>query len=520
MARKPRSQRRNNKGGVSNNGDESSKSNKNKKDKLSISYDPGFNNNNDQLSETYTVADSFSIASTLVEDDFNEKILDEDIEDNINNDKDNVTTAASKRHQKLLDILNILTDYTSEKRTVKREGIMRKLFRSITHYATGTIGYETIEHHFESHIQPCCLFSLRQYNCPAEQYVACRVFEASSVLLGCDQDIVYESILYKPLSRIIMSTNASRSIAVRIAALRALTMCNFICCSNDDITSTNELLNLCQLLAQETYREEPSPLSIRTAAIDCWSLLATKISYGALSGQYDNDIVGRGLLFLTTIQTSLDTSNVLLRSSAGECMSLIHEARLNLGTDDNFDNTDNDNNCTERKYRQGSWENSGEEYEILIDEIRQRVGELSNESGYQLSKKAKKEQKSSFREYMGTIIDNESPTEIINFRNIGSITLDSWESIIQLNFIRHCLQGGFQIQLLTNTTLQDIFNVDNNIISKAFNGNNNNLSSMEKRWFLSKNSEVSKENDMKLTKQRRNRNNVKNHFLTIDGDDI
>jgi hypothetical protein len=33
----------------------------------------------------------------------------------------------------------------------------------------------------------------------------------------------------------------------------------------------------------------------------------------------------------------------------------------------------------------------------------------------------------------------------------------NWREIIHAQFVRHCLQGGFQIQLTTNETLQVIF---------------------------------------------------------------
>ena len=165
-------------------------------------------------------------------------------------------------------------------------------------------------------------------------------------------------------------------------------------------------------------------------------------------------------------------------------------------------------------YATGSWD--GSEWEVLMDEVKQRVAELSVESGHHMSKKSKKEQRATFRDYMNTIVDDESPEEVVNFRG-GKLKLSSWKGIIQLNFVRHCLQGGFQTQLMTNETLHSIFGAEGHI---HWDGSGAALSQLEKRLTLSKTSEAAKAADKAMTKQRRTRTNVKNHFLTADGEDI
>ena len=146
-----------------------------------------------------------------------------------------------------------------------------------------------------------------------------------------------------------------------------------------------------------------------------------------------------------------------------------------------------------------------------MDEVKQRIAELSVESSHHRSKQAKKEQRSNFRDFNNTIVDDESPEEIVNWRG-GKLTLNSWKEIIQLNFVRHCLQGGFQIQLMTNETLHGVFGA-------TFNASGG-LNQLEKRLYMSKTSEAAKAADKAMAKQRRTRTNVKNHFLTADGDDI
>ena len=209
---------------------------------------------------------------------------------------------------------------------------------------------------------------------------------------------------------------------------------------------------------------------------------------------------------MSLIQDCLEGEACLeLRSAAGECLAIIHEARVNLG------DIDGDNGA-ERRYGQGGWENS--EWEETMDYLQQQIVYFSNQSGHSISKKAKKEQRAIFREYMATLVDGESPQQTVSFRG-GSLTLTSWGEIVQLNFIRHCLQGGLQTQILTNPTLQAFFCADGNVLNS-----NGHLSQLEKRLFLSKTSEASKQAYVDRNKKRRTRNDIKNHFLTADGEDI
>jgi hypothetical protein len=120
-----------------------------------------------------------------------------------------------------------------------------------------------------------------------------------------------------------------------------------------------------------------------------------------------------------------------------------------------------------------------------------------------------------FRDFAATVIEDEAPHESISFRGGSSITLKSWKEIIQLNFIRNCLQGGFQAQLTSNATLLNLFGLDGDALQNTAASS---LSQLEKRLIMSKMSEAAKAADLKMIRQRRNRHNSKNQFLTADGD--
>ena len=396
---------------------------------------------------------------------------------------------------------------TSEKRSAKREQSLRSLFKAITQYAVFTTGQETVLSKLDDTILPLCINGLRSgVASPAEQYASCRVLEATSIVIGGDQDEYCEHI-YDLLTRVVKATG--RAPQVRGAALRALSMAYFICAS--DFGGTDAILDLCKNVCAPRFRGEDVQPHLRAVSLDCWALLCSTLHGAHIAGEDDADDdsggIGRGIGILPKLSECLHHTNFDLRCSAGECFALIHEARLDMGLDD-----DEIENTTERRFRRGSWD--GSEWEVVMDEVKQRVAELSVESGHHMSKKAKKEQRSTFREFMSTIVDDESPNEVVTFRG-GTLTLKSWREIVQLNFIRHCLQSGFQIQLMTNRTLQLIFGADGNTLNT-----NSTMSQLEKRLTLSKTSEASKAADQDMKKRRRSKQNKQNHFLTIDGEDI
>lgn len=486
MAKKPRSQRRrknNSKGGDSGDGNS----------------DVG---GADYLSESHTIATIHSAASSLTGlggDDDPDWDIDDDWDGKTNNDNESLQAAAESRQTQLVDALVAVEDLTSEKRTAKREQLLKGCFKALTQYATSP-PYEDVWDRRET-LLAACRHSIR-YGSPSEQYAACRVLEATATLIG--DEGLYED-LKGHLTRIV--TSSHRAVPVRIAALRVMGMIVFIGVDEDSVTES--VMDICEDMAKPEYRGDTVPTALRAAALNVWNLLATTVHYLYVSGR-DDVSTGRGLLLLPLLQDSLEQSaDLALRAAAGECIAWIHTARLELGILDTEDETSM-YNTTQKQYQQGSWE--GSEWEDTMAEIEQTMDELSNQTGHYMSKKAKKEQRAYFRDYLATLQDNQAPEQVVQFRG-GSLELTSWKEIIALNFIRRCLQGGFQIQLLTNPTLQAIFGADGSTLNES-----GNMSQLEKRWYLSKTSEAAKSKDMDLTKKRDKRNNIKNHFLTADGE--
>ncbi|EJK60678.1 hypothetical protein THAOC_18927 [Thalassiosira oceanica] len=130
-------------------------------------------------------------------------------------------------------------------------------------------------------------------------------------------------------------------------------------------------MDLCEEVAGGRYRGEDVAPSLRAAALDCWSLLATTLNDLEVSG----DGTGRGMALLPLLAGCLDQPDAGLRRSAGEALALIHECRLGLGLTD-----DEGANATDRRYGRGRGrarvraERRGDEEHVPCGEEEAEVG--------------------------------------------------------------------------------------------------------------------------------------------------
>ena len=503
----------------------------------------------DSLPEDFTIAGSIASTSVFWEDDNDNNNNESNKRNNDDDDlligttvhHDKAALAAASRRAQLDDALrpflgpdSFLEDdsaavdndpkvFATEKRTAVREVYWRRLFAALIHTpaALWQVADSDYGHATADALWTAAQTSL-QRGAAAEQYAACRVLEAWAVVAsGADSEDALDdwaTTVAKGLHRVVQT--ASRATVVRSAALRAWTVAVWMGAAVVD-ERTDAVLDVCHDVAQPVYRQHPVPSALRATALDCWTVLATTLSENTVAGQ-DDVTHGRGMDMLPVLRDILASDNATdvspdLKASAGETAAFIHECRWQCGDqDDAADKPDSHQEVVvanqQQWYPSGSWE--GTEWEELVDEIRQSVADLANQSGHYMSKKAKKAQRATFREYLATLLDEEPPEQTVALRNEGSLVLTAWKQIAPLNFLRATLQAGLLLQLMTNATLQILFDV------QAVGIKADGLSALEKRLYLSKASEASKEADRVMTKNRDKRERIKNHFLTVDGDEI
>lgn len=464
----------------------------------------------DYLSESHTIVTWNSGGGNTLDNDDPSWTIEDDYDVGGADTGDNEVAAAEQRHLKLVDAFNGLDDFFQEKRAKQRESMLKLWFKALTQYASTSTppSFEYVWQQRDTLLKACIAGTLlRPASSPSEQYAACRVVEALAIL---QSDAELYGQVQSCLSRRIVASH-HRAVPVRVAALRALGMASLLLEEEEVVEAT---MDLCEEVAQSEYRGQTTPASLRAAALQVWTVLATGIDDLYIAGK-TVESTGRGLILLPLLKSCLEqTEDLSLQVAAGECAAYIHATRVDLGISSQEDTGSASNeplNTTQRQFQQGSWE--GSPYEDVMGEIEQLIGELSTQSGHHLSKKTKKEQRASFREYLATIQDNDPPEEVIQLRGSTTLELTSWKDIVVLQFVRRCLQGGFQFQLLTNSVLQTIFGL-------SLSAHSGNLSQLEKRLYLSKTSEAAKVKDQERHKQRNKRSNIKNHFLTADGEDF
>jgi len=166
-------------------------------------------------------------------------------------------------------------------------------------------------------------------------------------------------------------------------------------------------------------------LSLHTAALSSWALLATLLSNGDAYRMVDSHLRNLEGLFSST--------DVDLRISAGETSALLLEAAYNY----------------DEEYQP-------EGLNGLIASLRQ----LATDSHKYRSKKDRKEQRSSFRDILRTVEEGETLREQVKFGR-ETLTLDSWVAKMQYDWLCKVLGTGLNLHLAENLMVREIFELGN-----------------------------------------------------------
>ncbi|BBG95163.1 interferon-related developmental regulator family protein / IFRD protein family, partial [Prunus dulcis] len=224
-----------------------------------------------------------------------------------------------------------------------------------------------------------------------------------------------------------------------------------------------------------------------TTMVSAWSFLLTTMDGWNLNPKDWQESIS----YLSSL---LDKDDRSIRIASGEALALIFElgilekfsAGAKISTDSS---TEEGNKPREYVHIQG-----------LKAKIINQARNLSAEAGGKSSaKKDLSNQRNTFRDILEYFEDGYSPEISIK---IGSESLQTstWAQMIQLNFLKHFLGGGFIKHMQENELLQDVFGFTPK--KKYLLDSEHRLSSSEKRLFRSPNSVVNKARTQQLNKQR------------------
>jgi hypothetical protein len=225
----------------------------------------------------------------------------------------------------------------------------------------------------------------------------------------------------------------------------------------------------------EYFSEKDS--RVVAAAARAWTLMATQASYHE-----------RVELLLPSTRPILikllGSTSVDVRIAAGEALALLYEG-----------------------YHQVHEEQEPEDEDVL-NELIDLIGQLVSEGSKSTGKKDKSKQKGTFREYLRTIEEGESPHEQITVRKT-QVEFNDWAHIIQFNAFKEMFGHGIVRHFQENPLVRNVLN----IVEHSFDENSvQKLTAAEKKFYLSKSSEFSRRDTIdKATRTRQFSSFYHNH---------
>jgi hypothetical protein len=361
-----------------------------------------------------------------------------------------------------LQSVELAIDQLLESRTATREKAMQEVKRGLQlHY-----GYDLVEK-WKTTLSEGVMRGLKKGK-EIEFKLAAQLLDVVVLTLGASSEDLYAE-LSPVLSVIIKDTTASS--VVRSAAATSFALLTFVGCT--DQVSIKENV---KLLEEATFGARLEA-GLYPAVLRAWGLLLTTmpiryVESEALAG-YGKKLVGL-----------LDLDDFDARLAAGEVLALLFDM-LQESKEAEEDNPDEFDLSDYEKY-------------LDIDDLVDKLKELSITSGHHISKKDKAKLKSSFKDILGSIESGSVPTESIT---VGSTKVEfySWARLVQLTFVRQALAEGTLVHFENNELLQEIFNY-----TATAKGQKIQYSKLEKRLFLSANSAAAKEETLAMRRSRQN----------------
>ncbi|XVE95024.1 hypothetical protein REPUB_Repub02eG0060400 [Reevesia pubescens] len=297
------------------------------------------------------------------------------------------------------------------------------------------------------------------------------------------REILEESMV--PLSQAFKSGSESSKIASLLECLAVITFVG----GNDPEETEKAMQIMWQLvhpkLGSNVITVKPSAAVI-TAVVSAWLFLLTTMDGCGLSPKLWQESI-------TYLSSLLDKDNRSVRIAAGEALAVIFE----MGSFEKFAaeaKGSSDSSVSGHKSKEGFSHIQG-----LKGKILNQVRDLSVEAGGKGSaKKDLNNQRNLFKDVLEFLEDGYSPETSTKIGG-DSLQTSRWSQMIQLNFLRRFLGGGFTKHMQENEFLQDVFGFTpkrRNLIGSEH------ISNSEKRMYKSPNSVLKKARTQLLNKQR------------------
>ncbi|GMH16458.1 hypothetical protein Nepgr_018299 [Nepenthes gracilis] len=376
-------------------------------------------------------------------------------------------------------LLDQALDALYERRGSTRE----KALESIIEAFSNNLQYGFVEKKFTTLLHQC-LNSIKRGSAK-ETSLAAHVIGLLALTAGSgnnSHEILEESV--PPISEALRSRSESSKIQSLLECLAAITFIG----GNEHEETERSMQIMWQVvhpkLSTNVVPSKPSPAVI-TAMVSSWAFLLTTVDGSSIS-------LINWQEYISYLSSLLDKDDRSVRIAAGEALAVIFEiaefGKVYGGVKGQIDGPNKDSNYA---HLQG-----------LRGKVLSQVRELAAEAGGKGSaKKDLNSQRNLFRDILDFLEDGGSPETTVKIGR-EELSISSWAQLIQLNFLKHFLRGGFVKHMQENEFLHDVFGftpkknfhlTDEEILSNKQN---------EKRMFKSPNSSRSKARTQYLNKQR------------------
>lgn len=354
---------------------------------------------------------------------------------------------------------NSFLDQALEDTYEKRGSTREKALSSIVEAFTTNLQHEFLEKNFATLLHQC-LNSIKRGSAK-EVSLASRLIGLLALTLGCDEDNSHE-LLQESVPVLSLALNSASDLSKISSLLECLAIITFVCGTETEETEKSMQI-MWQILVPHSKNvvAKRIPPAVISAVVSAWSFLLTTVD--RLDPKNCQDPI-------SIFSTLLHKEDRSVRIAAGEALALVLEAVGSLA-----------------KFAPG-----------LEEKIINQIHDLSAEAGGRGSaKKDLNNQRNLFRDISDFIEDGSCPEISLK---IGGDTLStsSWYQLIQLNFLKHFLGGGFVMHMQGNEFLHGVFG----FAPKKRQARSCGVSSIEKRWYKSPNSALHKARTRSLNKQR------------------
>ncbi|KAF3594406.1 hypothetical protein DY000_02023278 [Brassica cretica] len=379
---------------------------------------------------------------------------------------------------------DVMLDQSLDALYEQRSSTREQALASILNAFNSDLQHEFVEKKFATLLHQC-LHCIKKGSIK-ETSLASHVIGLLALTVGLGdqaQEILEESVT--PLSQALKSGREALKIT---SILECLAVITFVGGANPEQTERSMQIIWQMIhpkLGSNVVATKPSPAVI-TTVVSSWAFLLTTVDRWTLGPKLWQEIV-------TYLSSLLEKDDRSVRIAAGEALALIFELR----TLEKF--------AAEAKgsTANGSVKEGSVSQEALMNmhgvksKVTNQVRDLAAEAGGKGSaKKDLNTQRSLFKDLV-EFLENGVAPETSTKVGGDSLQTSTWYQMIQLNFLKHFLGGGFIKHMQENEFLHDVFSFTPKKI-----GGHSTMSSEEKRLFKSPNSALNKARTLFLNKQR------------------